>query len=386
MQAQERTIRLASASFLSSYLARFTPLPATAVTATLRQLAAFARRYSAAHAPMRRSLSRPLRSWGPGNAAAPSFAGALRAPAADGPTHEVYYAACQAILYTLCYHLQPHAPGGAAAPPALAEFVRAEVAPLLAGALQPLPTCLPSVAHEFVKQAAELGLGDLSGLLAPEGTPTKRPFDMFFPFDPYLLPLSLPLLRLDSCYRRWRHGHVVPDAACVTRGADDEDVDDAVASSTSESSDSEDSDVGNSDDLDAASPASHMRSGSDVHAAGRLAAPEHNPFAAARALQPASSPQPCAAAAAAVGGLGVSSPSENGFLNGASYASSPGAPRLGSDAAGGVAMSLSDPIDCMVNARIQRRRHGWVGAASSPGGNALMACTPEVVPQQWSRP
>ena len=171
---------------------------------------------------------------------------------------QVFYAACQALLYILCFRLDglTRPEGAPAAMQALfagplscilrhwcaSPHVRACSAPAsvhcwLCGGIEPgsiitttvlgrrparcrviqhrlcmrccrlapLSTCLPTVALEFVAQAAAREL--LAGLQLPSSGPSvraQRPLEMFFPFDPYLLRVSAAHLGLAATYLRWR--------------------------------------------------------------------------------------------------------------------------------------------------------------------------------------
>jgi hypothetical protein len=398
VQSEDRTVRLASASFLSSFLARYTRLTPAAVVNTLRRLAAFALNYSRTHAPLLRPPSNPQlpphlgkvaslpslrRSLSPHRSGALMTAltssGIVSTDSGGGSSlvvHEVFFAACQAILYSLCYQMGAVDMGGEAVgshdPSNLVDFVRSEVIELLHSPLEPLKACLPSVANEFLRQVAALGVSDVSALLQLEftdhRTPAKRPFDMFFPFDPYLLPLSLPLLCLDNCYRKWHNGQVI---ACVP-SSPASNPPQTPTSSSGLSSASEDP----SGHLQRASP-SIRDEDTTVHSRPSGNA---NPFAV-----PQRSTAPSQLAQL---GFRASSPSDHGFMHGASYASSPGGPRLGtSTPRGGAAMSLSDPIDCM-DARRREGAPGMLGksrlmACGASTGDEVMGCTPDAKQHQF---
>ena len=62
--------------------------------------------------------------------------------------------------------------------------------------LDPLAACNQSVASEFIRLAARLRLLPRQSTQAAAMVPTKRPLEMFFPFDPYLLPRSARFLKL----------------------------------------------------------------------------------------------------------------------------------------------------------------------------------------------
>ncbi|KAG2498036.1 hypothetical protein HYH03_003797 [Edaphochlamys debaryana] len=272
--------RVACAAYLASFLARAAFLGEGLVVKTLQELAAFCVGYCASQgggmgpSPPSRGQST---AGNRGLEDAAPFAG-LQPEGETSQTqrHQVLYATVQAVLYVLCYHMQPlvgHATGtatgtgtgmgtatgtptaaqaaaGAAAAAvdaaaaasaagvgpgserrqlaeAVVALVRGPVWQVLNHRLQPLAVCLPSVAAEFVHQAASLGLIDARPLLAKLASAaagdggavarSQRPLEMFFPFDPYLLQRSSRYLQLKSSYVRWRHGH--PQAAAGA-GAD----------------------------------------------------------------------------------------------------------------------------------------------------------------------
>ena len=288
--------------------------------------------------------------------------------------HEPFYAALQALLCALCYHM--HGPpvvthastlstvstGDAAevfvagdkvaTGGELRRLVAQEVVPLCRSHLQPLSDCLSSTAAEFVRQLAALpGLPDLSDLVPAERacSAAGRPFEMLFPFDPYLLPLSRPLLDLERTYRNWRHGHAVrakqPEALQIHSVNDtyqDEDVAsiDMDGSNSNSSAGSEDSaDIGGSD----AEPAS------PVATAPGMAVPlPCNPFAVAQPMhtQRATDAQAVQThdGAAAQFGQSISA----------------------SDGAEG--SSLGGRTDCVMGTSFPSSPRGDLGAARSPDG------------------
>ncbi|KXZ57030.1 hypothetical protein GPECTOR_1g930 [Gonium pectorale] len=272
--------RAACAAYLASFLARAAFLPESLVVRTLQDLANFCVSYCKSAAP---SSAAPGSSSFRGQAAAGlsdtrPFAGLTSEDnSSQTQRHQVLYAAVQAVLYVLCYHMQPlvgpanHMQRGAAgaagggSPPApstgasaapapgdagsdrraraetVLELVRGPVWEVLNHPLQPLGVCLPSVAAEFVHQAASLGVVDCRPLLAQlePSTRSQRPLEMFFPFDPYLLRRSSRYLQLKSSYVRWRHGH--PQSAAGASGADggDEAGEDGADHADSEDGDQE---------------------------------------------------------------------------------------------------------------------------------------------------
>ncbi|KAI8468899.1 MAG: RNA polymerase I-specific transcription initiation factor RRN3-domain-containing protein [Monoraphidium minutum] len=238
---QPPVTRAAAAAYLSSFLARCALAPEGLVVDVLTQLAAACTEYAA------RAGDAPLSAPGgrPGVVALPAGGGgsaAVSTGGGDATRHAVFYAMVQALLYVLCYHMEPlvrqqrHHPGASPAHAAAVKaLVRGAVAPLLGHArLAPLAVCLPSVSAEFVRQAAALKLADLTPLLAAAqqraagggadgggalGRPAVRPLEMFFPFDPYLLRRSSRHLNLEKTYVRWRGGH--PEAGGAESDGED---------------------------------------------------------------------------------------------------------------------------------------------------------------------
>lgn len=189
-----------------------------------------------------------------------SSAGALAAI----QRHQVFYGMVQALLYLLCYHMQPllsagqqQAAGGSSSgeqqqlAQAVALLVRQQVLPLLSHPLAPLAVCHQAVTSEFVRQALLLGLADAEweeaaieavsqhqaalaaaasaasaivigggeggggegGAMQPR---VLRPLEVFFPFDPYLLKRSAKFLQLPSSYMCFSNGQ--PHASGAKRG------------------------------------------------------------------------------------------------------------------------------------------------------------------------
>ena len=162
--------RSACASYLCSFLARCAAAPRGLVLDVMRKLAASAAEYAA-------------NATAAGPAAVLLSSGGNRGAAAAATRHQTFYATVQALLYLLCYHMQPllasHAgeltaggswmsrsgyAAGAAGAADLAEgvrqLVRTQVLPLLSHPLAPLAVCAQPVTHEFVRQAQPLGLAD----------------------------------------------------------------------------------------------------------------------------------------------------------------------------------------------------------------------------------
>jgi RNA polymerase I-specific transcription initiation factor RRN3 len=403
LQAEHASVRVAAAAYLASFLARFVPLPPPALAAALRRVAAFVAAYVAADA-QQAALTASLhsrRSWGPGDAAMPSLApaslhrsasvsavaagcsrapgaGGTAAPALDWQRHEVFHAAVQALLYALCYHMHTlqgrgggvHEGGSAAE---LWEIVAQHVVPVLHSPLAPLATCLLSVAAEFARQLAALGGPDLAHLLPgdAERAAALRPCEMFFPFDPYLLPLSQPRLQLRATYRAWRRGHVVEaGAACAAAAPVAINASGDSSSDTSSDSGGGSAQLSDDEDLDGGTPPSASAASGEAPA---------NPFSASRPVPAPAQPIVATHARAPVRSHGAhgSSSQADSALQGVSYASLPPQHAGGTASPeGGMPMSLSDPS--FVAWRWQRSSAkasaDAVRMAGSP--DVLMGCTP----------
>ncbi|GIL51718.1 hypothetical protein Vafri_7665 [Volvox africanus] len=286
--------RTACAAYLASFLARAAFAADALVVKALQDIATFCVDYCKSQAggltatKSTESLSaaaRPQRAFSTGGLVALALASEANA---QMQRHQVFYAAIQAILYVLCYHMkslvgdpqlqlqqqQVAADAGEQVRSSkerrdLAEtvvsLVRGPILQLLNHRLQPLGVCLPSVAAEFVHQAASLNIVDCRPLLAHVELSTRfqRPLEMFFPFDPYLLRRSSRYLQLKQSYVRWRHGHAqTAGGAAGTEAADseedeEEDIEgrDSEGKSADESashSERDDDEDGDSDDEDMA--------------------------------------------------------------------------------------------------------------------------------------
>jgi RNA polymerase I-specific transcription initiation factor RRN3 len=225
---QPPVTRAACAAYLASFLARSAFVSEALVVEVLQRLADACAAYAASSAattpsrPMSRSASGLLQY---GAAAGDAATAARSGTAALAPAHQVFYAMMQALLYILCYHMEPlltQRPQHPGSKPehaaAVTLLVQQRLVPLFSHKLAPLAVCLPSVSVEFAKQAAALRLANLSHLLpasaagsAPSSSAAVRapvrPLEMFFPFDPYLLARSGRFLDLEHAYVRWRGGH-----------------------------------------------------------------------------------------------------------------------------------------------------------------------------------
>ncbi|GLI69244.1 hypothetical protein VaNZ11_013820 [Volvox africanus] len=245
--------RTACAAYLASFLARAAFAADALVVKALQDMATFCVDYSKSQGggltatQSTENLSaaaRPQRAFSSSGLVVLALASEANA---QMQRHQVFYAAIQAILYVLCYHMkslvgdplqqqqQVVADAGEQVrsnkerrelAETVVSLVRGPILQLLNHRLQPLGVCLPSVAAEFVHQAASLNIVDCRSLLAQVELSTRfqRPLEMFFPFDPYLLRRSSRYLQLKHSYVRWRHGHAqAAGGAAGTEAADSED-------------------------------------------------------------------------------------------------------------------------------------------------------------------
>lgn len=114
--------------------------------------------------------------------------------------HQVFYSACQAIMYILCFRMKSLME----VPRLKVKLIKMPMEIIWKHKLNPLKVCLPSVVEEFLKQAkaarlfmsAELFIFDdlLEADLSKAFGGINR-LDMFFPFDPCLLKKSESYLR-----------------------------------------------------------------------------------------------------------------------------------------------------------------------------------------------
>lgn len=171
--------RMSAAAYLASYLARASYLPQSVVLESVRRLL----EWCVSYAQLAEDRRNPCMS------------------TADPVLHGVFYSACQAVMYVLCFRLKDLTEDSK-----LKRILRnLPLQELVEHHLKPLMVCLPSVVEEFVKQASIAQLVDcrawadskeicgaqqLAGSFGGEGR-----LDMFFPFDPYLLKQSDRFIR-----------------------------------------------------------------------------------------------------------------------------------------------------------------------------------------------
>jgi len=241
--------RSAAAAYAGSFLARAGFIPEPLVVETLHRLADWCLRYTKEED--RRGGLPPI----PSSVALTSIA------AVDArDKHAAFFAACQALLYALCYHMEPllkqkarsagtqsylkgsSGGGGDGNSSSIIngdgddlnikskelkacaegiEHLFAEAMPrLLSHSLDPLSSCARSVVLEFGRQAGTLGHPELYQIVyeweqrhttttaaASLNHRSARPLEVFFPYDPYLLRRSAVHLNLSNSYVKWRKGH-----------------------------------------------------------------------------------------------------------------------------------------------------------------------------------
>lgn len=176
--------RMSAAAYVASFLARASFLPLPIISATLARLASWCLAY-ATHASQ--------------------IAGSAQLDY-DVRLHSVFYSACQALLYVLCYRM----PQLAGSPTELQLLHGLPLRALLSHPLNPLKMCLESVVQEFARQAKHVPGLRLSDVLeahfrmqqARACFGGKDQLDMFFPFDPYLLQQSARFIKPN--FNRWR--------------------------------------------------------------------------------------------------------------------------------------------------------------------------------------
>eukprot|EP00204_Picochlorum_oklahomense_P001235 CAMPEP_0118808542 /NCGR_PEP_ID=MMETSP1161-20130426/36035_1 /TAXON_ID=249345 /ORGANISM="Picochlorum oklahomensis, Strain CCMP2329" /LENGTH=754 /DNA_ID=CAMNT_0006737935 /DNA_START=101 /DNA_END=2365 /DNA_ORIENTATION=- len=231
---QALIVRSACAAYIGSFLARAAFIPEVIVIETFQKLADWCVRY--AREEDRRGGLPPIPS-----------AGAL-GPNQDVATrHSSYYAACQALMYALCYHMEPlcHRQNQEEeqrdSPSQMAMSLDGDetslrekcvgsihrlfndvIPNILNHSLDPLSSCARSVVTEFARQVQSLGYYAVANICiswerrvkSVDAQKHSRPLEIFFPFDPYLLRRSAEPLDLARNYVRWRKGHpaaIIPD-------------------------------------------------------------------------------------------------------------------------------------------------------------------------------
>ncbi|KAJ3700966.1 hypothetical protein LUZ61_004671 [Rhynchospora tenuis] len=127
--------------------------------------------------------------------------------------HQIYYSACQAVMYILCFRMREllYVPieGAMSKVPFKSFLFDLPLGYILFNALDPLKVCLPSIVQEFLRQAKAAHLFHASVSYINENaidSELSRSFggterlDIFFPFDPYLLNESDRFIRPNFVY------------------------------------------------------------------------------------------------------------------------------------------------------------------------------------------
>jgi len=367
--AQPPITRCACAAYMASFLARCALAPKALVVDVLHKLAAASQEYAdaalqAAHRHQQQQQQQGYHRIGGGSGKGSSCLKSSSSDAAlvllaglsdlmgQGPLngvaaaagpggssssgalaaiqrHQVFYAMVQAVLYLLCYHMQPllsttqqqQGAGSSSSSSseeqqqlaqAVAVLVRQQVLPLLSHPLAPLAVCHQAVTAEFVRQALLLGLADAeweaaaldavsqhqAALAAAASAATAiviggdgaggeggvmqprvlRPLEVFFPFDPYLLKRSARFLQLPSSYMCFSHGRPHASGQRGSRAAVEEEDTDAI---DDEGDDTTSEDEGDWDDQVAAAAAAGSESGSEDSSSSSGSEADEQPAAAA---------------------------------------------------------------------------------------------------------
>ncbi|KAF3336622.1 RNA polymerase I-specific transcription initiation factor RRN3-like isoform X1 [Carex littledalei] len=121
--------------------------------------------------------------------------------------HQIYYSACQAVMYILCFRMRELMDVPTKLP-AKSFLFDLPLGSILCNRLDPLKVCLPSIVQEFRQQAKAARLFQASftidenaidSVLSKAFGGTQR-LDIFFPFDPYLLKESERFIRPNFVY------------------------------------------------------------------------------------------------------------------------------------------------------------------------------------------
>jgi len=252
------TSRVTAAAYLASFLARAGYVPDVLVILALDTLSGFCIHYSDGKAEERRQREAEeaeresrgesrRKTWA-------QIAGGLGSRRGSGvldvEAHQAFYAACQAILYALCYRLPPASRDGSApfgvagdtpATPLLKALPGLRLQRMVDSFLDPLAVCLPTVVSEFLTRVRPHSHVRWSAEGADKsdfrGFGGKHQLDMFFPFDPYLLRRS------HRCVAEAGYTHWIPSQAEGKEGgggsmgysSEEEEADGAVADMLGES-------------------------------------------------------------------------------------------------------------------------------------------------------
>lgn len=230
---QPSITRSACAAYIASFLARAAYIPEPLVIESLQKLSEWCYKY--AWEEDRRGGLPPI----------PSSSALLSLGTQDArERHGPFFAAFQALLYVLCYHMEPLVVAteksrkikdqdGALCETdngtkselhdklegcanTLNKILTDTLPVLISHPVDPLSSCTRSVIVEFGRQASYLGCSNIverlrswefrrRALAIQQHNP--RPLEVFFPFDPYLLRRSANLLELQKNYVKWKRGH-----------------------------------------------------------------------------------------------------------------------------------------------------------------------------------
>lgn len=161
--------RMTTAAYLASYLARAKYLPLFVISASLKRLVDWCLQYTPQQNNEKKTINPGL--------------------------YGVFYSACQAIMYVLCFRLKLLMDD----PKQRLLIEELPLKKILEHKLNPLKVCLPSVVEEYLRQVKAVHLFDVSQYTSSNNmleTEESKAFggverlDMFFPFDPYLLKQS----------------------------------------------------------------------------------------------------------------------------------------------------------------------------------------------------
>lgn len=200
--------RMCAAAYLASYLARAKYLPLAVISSSLERIVGWCVKY----APRQNEKKGGL--------------------AVDGGVSGVFFSACQAVMYILCFRMKKLMDDSEQH----TVLSSLPIEQLLRHNLNPLKLCLPSIVEEFLKQAKAAQLVDsrlLSEInMAVELLPSStfggiNRLDMFFPFDPYLLKQSDRFIRPNFIFWSMVHSQDEEEVSDVEFEGNDNGVDDS---------------------------------------------------------------------------------------------------------------------------------------------------------------
>lgn len=186
--SQDPVSRMSAISYLASYLSRAKFISSSVVASILIRIANWCCEYCKVVQEKALSLT-----WNK-----------IFNPAA----HQIYYSACQAIMYVLCFRMRELMDVPTKIPSRSFLF-DLPLGYVLFNGLDPLKVCLPSIVHEFLRQAKAARLFHASVTSIDENaidSELSKAFggsqrlDIFFPFDPYLLKESDRYIRPNFVY------------------------------------------------------------------------------------------------------------------------------------------------------------------------------------------